>query len=221
MKKILLIIFTLFFTGCYAREMILIEPEVSFREFGIKNVLFIGFLQKDEKVEISPAIKSKLNKYILKNFQKFDGVNILLPEENEISNVFPGQENIISYSKKYKTDIIILGIINDYKELKYVEQPVSSIYQTNTFFPNGSSMNKNIISFQAGIDGALSFIKPDGKVLWLKKLSDVETSQFEDLPGGVSSENNETTIFESTREKLIENISNQIIVDLLPYYIYR
>lgn len=213
----------LLFTGCYAREMYMVDPVVSFQEQGIKNVLYLGFVIPP-KVNLSGKIKDRLNNALLKEFDRFSTIKLVKPDEKELNLTYPLKtESLKALSQRYQSDLFVLGEVRDFKEVKYLDQPPNALAPVDTSIPVPAGSNGSFVRYQLAIDGNLALLKPDGKPLWVQKIDEVESIQYEDATATQETTpgSQEELVLISTREKLIENIVNKVIRNLLPYYNYK
>jgi hypothetical protein len=222
--KIILTCLLLFSSGCFAREMMLVDPVVSLQDKGIKNVLFIGFSAPAE-LKVPAKIKARLENALLKEFERFNAVKVLKLDDNELKLYSTRKrEDIATLSKKYNADLLVIGDIKNYKEQKFIDQPVPGFNQ-NTANPGPNNINdiKSLVRFQIVLEGTLSLIKSDGRPLWVQKIDELETSQFDDTSGSQVTEANkdEMAAYVNTREQLIQDVVNKVVGNLLPYYTYK
>jgi hypothetical protein len=222
--KLLLVTLLVFVSGCYAREMYLVDPVVSFQDKGIKNVLFIGFSSPAD-IKVPAKVKARLENNLFKEFERFNAIKLIKVDENEMKLYsIHKQSDIDTLAKKYNSDLLVVGDIKSYKEQKYVDQPVPGFSQTsNNPTPNDVNDIKNLVRFQISMEGTISLIKPDGKALWVQKIDELETSQFDESSGTQVNDTNqeEVSAYVNTRERLIESVTNKVISNLLPYYSYK
>ena len=210
-----------FVTGCYAREMVLEDPVISLQQQGIKNVLFLGFNIKPN-LKFPSKVRERLEAVLFKEFEHFEAINLVKADKKDLelySSYKPEELGILA--KKYKSELMITGNISDYKEIKYLDQPVPGFYRGNEPVPGDSVNLKSLVRFQIGIDGNFSLIKPDGKILWTQRIDEVESVEFEGLPGESSDNKEEMSAYVNTREKLVSDVTSKVIRNLLPYYTYK
>jgi hypothetical protein len=222
--KILFLTVLIFISGCYAREMQLVDPAVSFQEKGIKNVLFIGF-NTDPEIKVPAKVKARLENILFKEFERFNGIKLIQLDNSEIKLYSTHKpSDIATLAKKYNSELLVIGDIKNYKEQKFVDQPVPGFSQTTgNPVPNDLNDVKNLVRFQISLEGNISLVKPDGKPLWVQKIDEIEISQFDDTSGSQVTDTNkeEMSAYVNTRERLLENITSKVISNLLPYYTYK
>ncbi len=221
MKKTIVFILPLLISGCYAREMILVDPVVSFQEQGVKNILFIGF-NSPSGVKVVPKFKSKLEDNIYKEFEKFTAIKInRIPVNDKLADNYRTQD-LINLANKYKVDLLVVGDIRNYIESKYIDQPIQGFYSNPTITNNQSSV-RTLNKFQINVLGSVNLIKSNGKVIWTQRIEDIELTQFENMPTQFNPETNteELSAYSNTRDKLADTITNKLVTNLLPYYTYK
>lgn len=222
MKKFLSIIAlsTLLLNGCYAREMYLVDPVVSFQEQGVKTILFVG-LNSPASIKVDPKFKTNLENSIYKEFEKFTAVKILRVDNADKLQGNYKSTDLYNLSQKYKSDLIVIGDIRNYIESKYVDQSAGGFSNTPGIIIEGDS-NRVLNRFQINVIGNINLIKPDGKVLWTQRIEDIELTQYETTGfTNRTSNTEELAAYITTRDRLAEGITAKLVRNLLPYYTYK
>lgn len=223
MKKLLsslVLSSSLLLSSCYAREMYLIEPVVSFQEEGVKTILFVGF-NSYTGLKVDPKFQTKLENLIYREIEKFSAIKVIRVDPKDKLGVNYRTSDLTTLANKYKSELVVIGDIRNYIESKYIDQPIGGFSNTPTII-NDNSSARTLNRFQINVLGSINLIKSDGKVLWTQKIEDIELTQYENN----SSFNRETDTQElaayiNTRDKLAETITSKLIRNLLPYYNYR
>lgn len=223
MKKLITFVLPaiLMLSGCYAREMELVDPVVSFQEQGVKTILFVG-LNSTQNEKVNPQFKNKLENNIYKEFEKISAVKLMKIDANDrLPNNYRSQD-LINMANKYKSDLLVVGDIRNYIESKYTDQPIQGFYD-NPNVANNQNGVRTLNKFQINILGSINLIRSDGRVIWTQRIEDVELSQFENFVTRRNSETNteELAAYVNTREKLADSITAKFVTNLLPYYSYR
>jgi len=220
--KIFTIIFcTFLLVSCYAKEFLLVDPVFNIQNYGIRKVLFLGF-ENHYKTEAPTKIKTRLENSLFDKFKKLDLVDIVKIDKDE-ALLYPTytEKDFITLAKKYDTNIIVIGYIEDYKELKYIDQPLTKFTDNNYNSLGLSDPNvKNLVRYDISLSGKFNIINSNADILWTHKINDVKSIQFETTPNDLSTEN-EVNVYAKVRESLIESVSDDIIKDLIPYYSYK
>lgn len=222
MKKFLSIIAmsALILNGCYAREMYLVDPVVSFQEQGVKTILFVG-LNSPAAIKVDPKFKTNLENSIYKEFEKFTAVKIIRVNNADKLPANYSSTNLLNLSKKYNADLIVIGDIRNYIESKYVDQPSGGFSNTPGIIIEGDS-NRVLNRYQINVIGSINLIKPDGKVLWTQRIEDIELTQYETTGfANRTSNTEEMAAYINTRDKLAEGITAKLVRNLLPFYTYK
>lgn len=211
--------------SCTPREMYLSDPLVNIEDSNIKKVLFIGF-NYSKDIKLSSESKNLLNQNLEKEFQKFEGIKINRLDDNdynEISGKVLNSDDIKKYIDKYKCDLVIVGFVSDYSEIKYLDQPTPVIYPDGSFNnTNNSSSNVSTVRIQVSIDGGIYFIGNNNKVIWSQPITDYESVQFDDGRLNTQSfSDNDKDITLKLKYKLLNNTVFKIMKNLLPYYSYK
>jgi len=221
LKLLAIIFFTLFLISCYAKELILVDPVFNVQSYGIKKILFLGF-ENHHKLEAPTKIKMRLENSLFEKFQKLNLVNIEKIDKDE-AILYPTYtpKDFITLSKKYNTNVIVIGYIDEYKEYKYVDQPLTKYTQNSNNLGFADPNLKNLVRYDIYLSGKLDIINSNGDVLWSHKINDVKSVQFEIMPNDLSKKENELNVYAQVRESVIESISDDVIKDLIPYYLYK
>ncbi len=223
MKKIIIlpIILAISLTSCFAREMVIVDPIVSFQEQGVKTILLAGF-NIPSTVKVSSKFKDRLESDIYKEFEKFNAIKIIKLDEKESLSLTYKKEDLNLLAQKYKSDLVIIGDLKSYNESKFIDQASQSFSND----PNSISNNNDLRSFnrfQLSVTGNISLIKPDGKILWTQRIEELESTQFEGskMTNTLPLDQNELAIYVNTRNQIADGISAKIVKNLLPYYYYK
>lgn len=223
MKKLLtslLLSSTLLLSSCYAREMYLIEPVVSFQEEGVKTILFIGF-NPYTNLKVDSKFQSRLENLIYKELEKFSSIKIIKVEPKDKLGVNYKTSDLTSLANKYNAELVVIGDIRNYIESKYTDQPIGSFGNTPTII-NDNSSARTLNRFQINVLGSINLIKSDGKVLWTQRIEDIELTQYENnLSFNRETNAQEVAAYVNTRDRLAETITAKLVRNLLPYYNYR
>ena len=224
MKKLIISILPfIMLSGCYAREMVLIDPVVSFQEQGVKNILFVGF-NTQNNVKVTPKFKAKLEDNIYKEFEKFTAVKVTkISSSDKLPDNYRSQD-LVNMANKYKVDLLVVGDIRNYIESKYVDQPIQGFYDNPGLVNNQNSV-RTLNKFQVNVLGSINLIKADGRVLWTQRIEDMELTQFENISSinqmNRGTNNQELVAYSNARDKLADIITNKLVTNLLPYYTYK
>lgn len=208
-------------SGCYAKEMVLVDPVVSFQEQGVRTVLFVGF-NVPENLKVPAKFKTKLEDSIYKEFEKFTAVKLIRANTNDKLPSNYRSTDLTAMANKYNSDLLIIGDIRNYIESKYTDQPPPGFYDSPTVV-NDPSLVRTLNKFQINVLGSVNLIKSNGKVLWTQRIEDIELTQFENVRSQNNQETNteELAAYINTRDKLAEGITSKLVKNLLPYYTYK
>lgn len=214
----LLSIFTLL--SCVPKEMISIDPDFNFKKYQSKNILFVGFDIKDKKVKIPETFKTSVENSIYKNFDNIN--NIKIKRYNDSDKVTP--ENLKTILEKNNSSLIIMGNLDSFLETKYIDNPVTPLYSdANVLYRNDSNNLRTLIRYQVSVVGSLSFFDLDGKKIWTQNIDDFQNVQFEETSqtSVLDYNKNDSKVYSVIKERLIDEVTQKVMKNLVPYYVYK
>ena len=117
-----------------------------------------------------------------------------------------------------------MGNLDSFLETKYIDNPVTPLYSdANVLYRNDSNNLRTLIRYQVSLVGSLSFFDLDGKKIWSQNIDDFQNVQFEEnsQTSVLDYNKNDSKVYSVIKERLIDEVTQKVMKNLVPYYVYK